>query len=834
MKRQTHLSLIASFLILSACGGDSGGGRTFYDISGSVSGYDGIGLTLKNTADSETPPQIITSNSTYTFPQGVSAPGYAPGTAYSLSITQQPVFPNNSDTPRATQTCTFDSNHSTTLSGTFNNNVYASISCVTNPQISIVINGDNDLAGNLAVTEDGGTAISIPAGSTSKTLNAAVGVGDMWDVEIATLPTDPVQSCSFDPASPHSGIVPAGGAQQITVSVICSAPNYLVKAVVTGLNGSGLVLQDTVNGQPVNVVANGSVTLDSGGLSVGSSYNVAVVSSPASPLQGCTAANANGTITNGDAIVVVHCTGEYAISGVVSGLTENNYKNLVLQLTSDGNPPENVTLNVSGNFSFSTKVKSGSNYQVSVLTEPNLSNAQFSMPSRAVYCSVLNVGAKGIVNGPITNVGVSCIALPQYVSFTGFDPSSGAGVYALASVDTSGALTSNQAVTTVAGADIVLASDYGGFTTASGPTSSPGAYNSSTPGVTFTAPGTISALYTDQLNCRLFVLYQDAITSTQQDLAIYSTSGTPDLTIPNIGNGNIQVGSVVLPGSPPYQGHGEYVYVATSNALYAFSSTCSAPLHALNGGQPYTIGANPGPITSDASGDTLIVIDGSRFANGSTDSGIWAFSISNTDGTLSPLPGSPYAIPGNGTQGQFYVPTAAVFDPLSTNLYVLATTYLTGSGHFSAGYTSIFQYTFNSISGLVALPNPTTLLSGASYQLQTFFIDPSGSYLYAGPTGGGAPASTTGLFMVPITAAGGALQTPQNLTLGTASTSGSLLTPDPSGKFLFVSDGTLEYTYTSNGNGTFSSNPTSTFNPNFPQYGVDSVTLSYDSYLGVP
>lgn len=73
-------------------------------------------------------------------------------------------------------------------------------------------------------------------------------------------------------------------------------PAYTVGGVVSGLTGTGLVLQ--INGSGgLPIVSNGSFTFSSA-LQSGATYSVTVSSQPTSPNQTCTAGNNAGTITN--------------------------------------------------------------------------------------------------------------------------------------------------------------------------------------------------------------------------------------------------------------------------------------------------------------------------------------------------------------------------------------------------------------------------------------------------------------------------------------------------------------------------------------------------------
>lgn len=75
-----------------------------------------------------------------------------------------------------------------------------------------------------------------------------------------------------------------------------TAPAYAVGGTVSGLVGSGLVLEEVVTGSRVTP-SNGAFVFNYG-YSSGSSYDVRIVTQPTSPAQICTLANPTGTIAN--------------------------------------------------------------------------------------------------------------------------------------------------------------------------------------------------------------------------------------------------------------------------------------------------------------------------------------------------------------------------------------------------------------------------------------------------------------------------------------------------------------------------------------------------------
>ncbi len=72
------------------------------------------------------------------------------------------------------------------------------------------------------------------------------------------------------------------------------AGGYTIGGTVSGLSGSGLVLQDN-GGDSKTITANGAFTFATP-LSFGAMYSVTVKTEPSSPAQTCTVTNGSGTM----------------------------------------------------------------------------------------------------------------------------------------------------------------------------------------------------------------------------------------------------------------------------------------------------------------------------------------------------------------------------------------------------------------------------------------------------------------------------------------------------------------------------------------------------------
>jgi hypothetical protein len=161
-----------------------------------------------------------------------------------------------------------------------------------------------------------------------------------------------------------------GGISQTSsgISMTTGTPTftYTVGGTVSGLAGTGLVLQDN-GGDSLKVTADGSFTFKTQLIS-GNPYLVTVSAQPQAPTQTCVASNAAGTIANASVTnVSIACTtktvAEDTIGGIVVGLAGSG-----LQLQDNGADTLGVSSN--GSFTFATPLAGGTPYVVSVLSQP--------------------------------------------------------------------------------------------------------------------------------------------------------------------------------------------------------------------------------------------------------------------------------------------------------------------------------------------------------------------------------------------------------------------------------------------------------------------------------
>jgi len=233
----------------------------------------------------------------------------------------------------------------------------------------------NNGAGDLAVSADG-----------SFTFTTRVATGTTYNVTVLTQPTAPAQTCSV---ARGSGSVASANVADIAVT--CATGQFSIRGTVSGLTGSGLVLQNN-GGNDLPISANGQFSF-ANRLIDGATYSVVVRTQPSG--QNCIVRNSTGTISSADATnIEVACSSNgFTIGGAVSGLAGAG---LVLQL----NRGNNRSIVSSGPFAFATTVQNGAGYEVTVLTQPK---------NPAQQCTVGN--GSGTVSGSnVANVVINCVS----------------------------------------------------------------------------------------------------------------------------------------------------------------------------------------------------------------------------------------------------------------------------------------------------------------------------------------------------------------------------------------------------------------------------------------
>ena len=179
----------------------------------------------------------------------------------------------------------------------------------------------------------------------------------------------------------------------ITVSAIFEINTYTVGGSVSGLvEGTQLVLQNKENDDLV-ITVNGDFKFTTE-LPNTTTYEVRVLTQPTSPNQTCTVSGGTGTISaeNVNNILVTCILNTYSIGGTVFGIPDGD--EVVLQ----NNGRNNLILRANGFFSFDTPLDDGSEYEVTV----------YSQPKRPNWTCELENAAGSLAGMDVTNIIVDC------------------------------------------------------------------------------------------------------------------------------------------------------------------------------------------------------------------------------------------------------------------------------------------------------------------------------------------------------------------------------------------------------------------------------------------
>jgi 6-phosphogluconolactonase (cycloisomerase 2 family) len=520
---------------------------------------------------------------------------------------------------------------------------------------------------------------------------------------------------------------------------------YSIGGTVSGLSGSGLVLQNN-GGDNLSVTSNGTFTFATK-VASGDAYAVTVLTQPSNPAQTCTVTNGSGMASANVTNVAVSCASSVASVTIGGAVSRMQGTGLVLE----DNGGDDLTVSADGAFTFKTALAVGANYSITVKTQP-------SSPSQ--YCVVSNgAGTTGSTN--ITNVEVMCAEFAYTASNTN------GTIYAYTVNSTTGALTqvgspypdgtAPAAVSlapngmfaysaTDGGAQIyayTIDQSTGALTAVTGSPFSTG-FKTSNPDPDIEVDPTSHYLYIASSGTHVAGFAIDQTTGALTPLAGSPyTAGTGANGIPVISpNGQFlyvvdqsSAGSVsgyaidpatgvltAIPGSPfssqgadpdwiSFTPDGKYAYVADNGMAYVAAFSVDSTTGALTPLSPtykFDTDGNPMYLTIDASGSHLYLPTSQGASNGFVD----VYTI-NSDGTLTELSadGSPYPV-GIG-------PKYVSIDPSGKFAYVPSA---------GTGGTGVYGFAIDSTTGALSPMTGSPFASGGEPQFLT--IDPSGRFAY--------------------------------------------------------------------------------------------------------
>jgi len=349
-----------------------------FTIGGTVTGLSGTGLVLQDMGGDNLP---ITASGAFTFATAV------PG-AYNVTVLTQPSNP--------TQTCQVMNGQGTATANVTN----VSVTCTSGFSIGGTI---SNLSGVGLVLQDNGKDTLTITGTGSVQFTFPTLVTGAYAVTIQTQPSNPTQNCVITNGT--------GTATAAVTNVQIACGNlYPIGGEVSGLVGSGLVLEDTLGSgatvtiDRLSITGTGTVPFTFTTLAPqGTAYAISVVTQPTSPDQTCSVVNGTGTATGGVTTVQVVCPAPtWSIGGTLVGLVDHSFGNPApvpgdfVELQNNDGDNLVVTGNNQG-FTFPSPVTNGGQYNVRVFLQPT---------SQTQDCGVFYY--LGVATSNVNNVIVDC------------------------------------------------------------------------------------------------------------------------------------------------------------------------------------------------------------------------------------------------------------------------------------------------------------------------------------------------------------------------------------------------------------------------------------------
>ena len=287
MKRSLLSSLaVGAALILSGCGDGSSG----YIVAGTISGLGASGLVLRNNGGDDLIVQIAASSFQFTTP-------VAAGGSYDVTVASQP----------AGSICTVTQGAGTHVQATVSSvKIFCSVLTYT---VAGSISGLT--ASGLVLQNNGTDDLAVAADATTFQFSTAVAAGGGYSVVPSAQPAG--LTCTVS-----NGVGGKVNANVSGIRVSCSPTTLALGGTVTGLTGSGLILQD--NGtDDLSIPAIATTFRFPAPIAYGGGYAVTVSAQPSG--QTCSIANGASTATIDVANIVVSCAdiSTFTLSAASSG-----------------------------------------------------------------------------------------------------------------------------------------------------------------------------------------------------------------------------------------------------------------------------------------------------------------------------------------------------------------------------------------------------------------------------------------------------------------------------------------------------------------------------------
>ena len=520
--------------------------------------------------------------------------------------------------------------------------VGGSVNGLTGSGLLLQDNGANDLA----IAKNGNFVFSTPVNS-----------GSTYTVTIKTQPTNPTQVCVLT-----GGTGTVTNANVSNVAVTCTTSQYTVGGSVSGLIGSGLVLQDN-GGNDLAVASNGNVVFSTP-VNSGSAYAVTIKTQPANPIQTCVLTAGAGTITDANVSnVVATCTispGRFAYVSGDRGIYCYAIDAITGALTAlSGSPCDSriqvgVTADPSGRFVYATLAVKNPN-------APSGGPVDFTsyVTAYAVNSSTGSLGAIAgsqlvagdfTVNGGVWDANAVDITVDPsgrfvyMADYTGgisaytLNPATG-GLKAVSGSPFPGGVGVNSVTVDPTGKFVYAAVEGPRAISAYTIDSSTGALTTVV-GSPFPADNFPTAVRVDPSGRFAYAVNLDTY-----DISAYSVNSSSGALTPIAGSPFSSGGA--YPAGLAFDLTGRFLYVTNSgsNSISVFSIDSSTGALTPISGSPFAGGAGPGAASVHPSGKFLYVTNTGEIISG--------YTIDSISGSLTPISGSPFV--ASGANGLFAI-----------------------------------------------------------------------------------------------------------------------------------------------------------------------------------
>ena len=241
------------------------------------------------------------------------------------------------------------------------------------------------------VLSNGTDILTVVAGAGSFVMPAHVPFGGDYAVHVTNSPAG--LTCS---AVNGSGTV--GAANVTDVAITCSNRSFNVGGAITGLNAAGLVLAN--GSDALSVLSGASTFIMMSAVAYTGAYSISVQTNPTG--ETCTVSSGGGVMGAAavNSVVVTCSPVTHTIGGTITGLGANSG----LVLLNNGIDPTTISANAT-TFTMHTGVAAGSAYSITVGTQPY-----------GITLSCVVTGGSGNANANVNTVAVSCSSVASVTS----------------------------------------------------------------------------------------------------------------------------------------------------------------------------------------------------------------------------------------------------------------------------------------------------------------------------------------------------------------------------------------------------------------------------------